>query len=111
MALPMPDPAPVTIAVLPSRRMISTPLWHNAVALGPAEAVGGARARLVFATDPSPVAEADHCLEHGAVIDLALVGLAARWHRGDLRVAYDGKKFLEAFDQIAADNLQVIEVE
>src|SRR5271156_3147214 len=103
MHLPMPDPAPVTKAVLPSRRMTSTPFWHDAVGLRPTEAVLGARTRLVFATDPSRIAEPVHHRENGRIIDLALVGLAARRHRGDLGMADRPQGFFQALDGIAPD--------
>src|ERR1700675_3539272 len=115
MHLPMPDPAPVTSAVLPSRRKTSTmssaPFRHDAVRLRPAEAVLGAGARLIFAADEARITELVHRREHGRIIDLALVGLAARRHRGDLGVADRRQIFLEALEEIAADDLDVIEIE
>src|SRR5579864_2989902 len=97
MHLPMPDPAPVTRAVLPSRRIFLAPSRHDAVFL--------------CAADPAGVAGAVDRVEHGRVIDLAFVGLAAGRHRGDLHVADDGEEFFEALEQIAAHDLHVIEIE
>src|ERR1700728_321532 len=97
MHLPMPDPAPVTSAVLPSSRMTSTPFWHHTVGLGPAKPILGVRARLVFAADPAAIAGAVDRFEYRGIIDFALVGFAAARHRGDLQMADHRQKFLEAF--------------
>src|ERR1700722_265023 len=111
MHLPMPDPAPVTSAVLPSSRMISTPFRHDAVGFRPAEPVLGAGAWLVFAADPAAIAGAVDRREHRRIIDLAFVGLAAGRHRGDLQVTDYRKKFFKAPDEIAAGDLIVIKIE
>src|SRR5580704_11574301 len=111
MHLPMPDPAPVTKAVLPSRRILLAPFRHDAVFFCPAEPVLGAGARLVFAADPARIAGTVDCLEHGGIIDLAFVGLPARRHRGDLHVADHGEEFFEALEQIARHDLHVVEIE
>src|ERR1700691_2110679 len=106
MHLPMPEAAPVTRAVLFSRRILtSTPLRLDAISRGPAETVLGAGARGVFATDPALVAQAVDRLDHGRKVDLPFVGFVARRHRRDLHVADQRKKLLEAFEQIAADDL------
>src|SRR5579883_53902 len=112
----MPEPAPVTIATLSARRMrglhnsqrarradhvrsrCSIPIdaaarlrsAAEAVALAPAEAVLGARARLVLAADPARIAEPIERVEHRRVAHLALVRLRARRHRGDLHMADHG---------------------
>src|ERR1700685_1865757 len=84
---------------------------HDAVFFCPAEPVFGAPAWLVFAADPARIAGAVDRFEHGGIIDLAFVGLAAGRHRGDLHVADDGEELFEALEQIAADDLHVIKIE
>ena len=66
---------------------------------------------LVFAADPAGVAGAVDGFEHGGIIDLTFVGLAARRHRGDLHVADHGEEFFETLEQIARHDLHVIEIE
>src|ERR1700743_1124968 len=87
MHLPMPDPAPVTIAVFPSRRMASAPFRRDAIRFSPAEPVLGAGAGLVFAPDPALVTGAVDRLEHGGIVDLAFVLLVAARARGELQQA------------------------
>src|SRR5579871_34485 len=117
MARPMPEPAPVTSAVLPSRRMRysfssnNRNLRHDTIRPGPAESLFGARARAVFAADPAGIAEPVQRREDFRKIDFALVRLAARRHRGDLHVADKREMRFQAPDQIAADDLGVIEIE
>src|SRR5208282_319283 len=84
---------------------------HDAIRLRPAEAVLGARARAIFAADPTRIAGPIDRFEHGGIVDFALVGFAARRHRRDLDVADHGQMLFEAPDEIAADNLHVIEIE
>ena len=57
------------------------------------------------------IAEPIHRREYCRIIDLALVGLAAGRHRRDLGMPDDRQIFLEAPDQIAADDLDVVEIE
>src|SRR5258708_39524594 len=111
MHWPIPDAAPVTRAVLPSRRMRSAPFRRHAVSFGPAEAVLGARPRLIFAADKAVITQSIERREYRRVIDFAVVRFAARRHRGDLDMADQGTEFFEAPDQVAADNLHVIKIE
>src|SRR6185295_5905864 len=84
---------------------------HHAVLPRPAEAVLGTGARSIFGADPALVPEFVHGLEYGRVVDLALIRLVPGWHRCALQVSNQGKESLEAVDQIAADDLYVIEIE
>src|SRR6516225_4929800 len=112
MHLPMPEPAPVTSAILPLRRMRPVPFGRHAVGLRPAEAVRPpARPRLIFATDKARIAEPVHRREYRGIIQFAFVGLRRRRYRGNLRVTDQRKKFLETLDEIAADDLDVIKIE
>jgi hypothetical protein len=51
------------------------------------------------------------CREDLRKVHLALIGLAARRHRRDLHVANERKKLFESPDEIAADDLGMIEIE
>src|ERR1051326_7443608 len=86
-------------------------LMTQTEAPAPAEAVLGAATRLVLAADPAGVAEPVERVEHGRIVDLALVGLAARRHGGDLHVADMGEELREPRQQVAADDLQVVGVD
>src|ERR1700719_3578035 len=102
--------------ILPTRTRIAGAmptlrLRHDAVFFCPAEPVFGAGAWLVFAADPARIAGTVDGFEHGRIIDLALVGLAAGRHCGDLHVADDWEEFFESLEQIAGDDLHVIEIE
>src|SRR5262249_35207909 len=77
----------------------------------PAQAVLGLTAGTIFAADPVAVSELLERREDRRVIDLALVGLVARRHRRDLDMPDRGEMLLETFDQIAPDDLRVIEIE
>src|ERR1043166_6302045 len=77
----------------------------------PPQPVLGAAARLVFAGDPAGVADAVEGLVDRRIVDLALVGLGAARHRGDLHVTDHGEELLDAFDQIALGDLHVLAVE
>src|SRR5271156_2353959 len=119
MHFPIPDPAPVTKAVLPSRRISTSPLfifsslislWYNSVRLRPAKPIFSARLRFVFAADPALVAELVDRLERNREIHLAGIGLVARRHGRDLHMADQRQIFFETLEQIAAGDLQMIEV-
>src|SRR5262249_55773299 len=77
----------------------------------PAQALFGSCARAVFAPDPFAVAETIERGEDLGIVHLALVGLAPRRHRRDLHMADERQMFLEPPNEIAADDLGVIEVE
>ena len=67
--------------------------------------------RLVFAADPAFIAEPVDRLEHEREIDFAFSG---SWRDGTAAICtwpISGKIFLEALDQIAADDLHMIEIE
>src|SRR5262249_15053486 len=83
----------------------------KAVDLPPTEPVLGAAARLVFAAHPAVVTDAFERFVDRRIIDLALVGLLAARHRGDLHVADHGEELLDAFYEIALGDLHVIAVE
>src|ERR1035441_9090333 len=84
---------------------------NHAIGLGPAQAILGTTAWPVFGADPTPVAEPVHRLEYIAVIDLALVRLVAGGNRGALQMADHRQVLLQAMEQIAADNLHMVEIE
>src|SRR5439155_5772541 len=116
MRLPKPDAPPVMSATLLSRRMLSSPLRSTAprrdpIRTRPAQAVLGTRARSVFAADPFAVADAIERREDLRIVHLAFVGLAARGNTGDLHMPDNRKVLLEPSDEIAADDLDVIEIE
>src|SRR5712691_4257382 len=94
-----------------SRGRQSSAFRHNPICARPAQAVLGLCARPIFAADPAAVAGAVEGREDLGIIDLALVRLVARGHRGDLHVRDMGQMLLEPSDQVAADDLGVIEVE
>src|SRR5581483_12429146 len=77
----------------------------------PAEAVLGAAARAVLAGGPARPAQPVQRLEHAGIVDLALVGLAARRHCGDLNMTDQRQVLFEAGDQVPADDLDMIEIE
>src|SRR5215472_18112371 len=81
------------------------------VSARPAQAVFGSRARAVLAADPFAVAEAVERREDFGIVHLALVGLAPRRHGRDLHMADERQVFFESPDEIAADDLGVVEVE
>src|SRR5215831_5636327 len=110
MHRPMPEPAPVTMAALSLRR-INFPSPAETEGTTPAEAVLGTPARLVLAADPALVAEPVERVEHRRKIYLALVRLGARGHGGDLHVADHRQEFLQPREQVARDDLHVVEVE
>src|ERR1700675_4639973 len=102
--------------ILPTRTRIAGAmptlrLRHDAVFLCPAEPVFGAGAWLVFTADPARIAGTVDGFEHGRIIDLAFVGLAAGRHGGDLHVTDHGEELFEALEQIARHDLHVIEIE
>src|SRR5260221_4129447 len=86
-------------------------LAADAVFAAPGEPVLGARPGPVFAGRPARPAEPVERLEHTRIVDLALVRLGARRHRGDLHVADQRLVRLEAPDEIAADDLHMIKIE
>src|SRR5229473_8261971 len=92
-------------------RWVSLRSADPTILTSPAQSVLRPPARLVLAADPAGVAEPVERVEHGRVVDLSFVRLGARRHRRDLHVADDREKPFEAGEQIAADNLHVIEVE
>lgn len=84
---------------------------HEAIFPAPAQAFLGLPARSIFRPDPALVAESVDRREHARVIDLALIRLVPTRHRGALQVADERQVLLEAVQQIAADDLHVIEIE
>src|SRR3954451_1790032 len=116
MPLPNPDAPPVMSATLFSSRMRSSPLRsamarRNSIRTRPAQAVLGTPARFVFASYPFAVTDTVKHGEDLRIIHLAFVRLAPSRNGGDLHVADERKILFEAFDQIAADDLRMIEVE
>ena len=67
-------------------------------------------AGLVFAGGPARPAEPVERGKHRRIIDLALIGLGARRNRGDLHMADQRQVLLEAGDEIAADDLHMVEI-
>src|SRR5262249_62138288 len=61
--------------------------------------------------NPALIPQPVYGLEHGRVVDLALVRFVPRWHRGALQMSDQGKKFLQPVDQIAAYDLHMVEIE
>ena len=68
-------------------------------------------ARPVFAANEASITEPIERRENLRIIDLAFVRLMARRNRGDLRMANQRQMRFEAPDEIAADDLHVIEIE
>src|ERR1700704_4808078 len=77
----------------------------------PAQAVLGAPTRLVLAADPALVAEPVERIEDRRIVDLALIRLGTRRHGRDLHVPGQRQEFLETLQEVAADDLDVIEIE
>src|ERR1700674_3349817 len=77
----------------------------------PAKPLLGAPPRPVFAADIARIGGAVQHVEDGGIIDLALVGLRPRRHRRDLDMTDDGAMALEARHQVAAFDLDMVEVE
>src|ERR1700730_17449809 len=116
MRLPKPDAPPVMSAALLSNRMVSSitcSIRSRAYPEGkrPPKASFGARAGAVFATDPVGIAKPIELREDLRVVHLAFIGLMARRHGRDLHMTYIGKVFFESPDEIAPDNLGMIEIE
>src|SRR5437879_4498003 len=84
---------------------------HDPITACPAQAVFGSAARAVFAANPALVTETIEQCEDFGIIDLALVRLVPRRHRRDLHVSDQRQMLFESPDEIAADDLRVIEVE
>src|SRR5258708_5496145 len=80
-------------------------------AAAPAEPLRGAAPGPVFAADIARIGGAVQHGEDGGIIDLALVGLRPRWHRRDLDMTDDRVMALESCHQVAALDLDMIEVE
>src|SRR2546425_13294607 len=85
--------------------------WQNTIGPCPGEPVLGLGARPVFGADPAPIAETVEHGENRRIIHFAVVGLVARWHRGDLHMADKGQMPFESPDEIARDDLGVVEIE
>src|SRR6476469_2835877 len=84
---------------------------HDPIVAGPTEPGFGPAARPVFASDPAVVTDAVERREYRGIVHFAFVRFVPRRHCRDLHMADDGEVFLEALDQIAADDLGMIEVE
>ena len=83
----------------------------DAIGPSPAEAVLGTAARAIFAADPFTVTEPiDLGKDEGVVYLALLVRLAPHRHLRTLDVADDLLVLPEALDQIAADDLHMVEI-
>src|SRR5690348_15031881 len=78
--------------------------------LQPPEAVFGATARTVFATDPAVVSEFVEQAKQVAVVHLAVIRLVARGYARNLDMADTVDMLAEGRCQIALDNLRVIKI-
>src|SRR3974390_83204 len=116
MRLPNTDAPLVMSATLLSRRSScsrssSMPARDNPVSACPAQAVLGSRARPVFAADPFIVTEAIECREDCRIVHPAFIGLPAQGNTCDLHMTDQAKMLLQPPDEIAAHDLDMIEVE
>ena len=78
---------------------------------GPTEPGFGRAARPVFASDPAAVTDAIERREYRGIVHFAFVRFVPRRHCRDLHMPDHGHVLFEALDQIAADDLGMIEVE
>src|SRR6476660_2012473 len=95
----------------PRREPARSAAGNDAVRPRPGEPLLGASARAVLAADKARITEPVEQSENFGIVHLAPVRLAARGHGCDLNVADKRQVRLEAADEVAADDLHVIEVE
>src|SRR4029079_9666161 len=92
----------------PCNSMISR---HDPIVAGPTEPGFGRAARPVFASDPAAVTDAVERREYRGIVHFAFVRFVPRGNCRDLHMPDHWHVLFEALDQIAADDLGMIEVE